>query len=73
MRTTMAIGVLLIVLGVAALFVRAFTYPTRERVLDAGGVRVDVDTRKTIEVPLVAGGLTLAAGVVLVVVATRKR
>ena len=72
MKRTMMIGLLLIVLGVAGLAFQGISYTTREKVIDIGGLGITTETRKTIPVPLIAGGLALAAGIGTVVVASRK-
>ena len=72
MKTTMIVGILLIVLGVVGLAFQGISYTTREEVVDIGGIGITAETRKTIPVPLIAGGLALAAGIGTVVVASRK-
>ena len=72
MKTTMIVGILLIVLGVVGLAFQGISYTTREEVIDIGGIGITAETRKTIPVPLIAGGLALAAGIGTVVVASRK-
>jgi len=72
MKTTMIVGIILIVLGAAGLAFQGISYTTREKVVDIGGLQVTAETRKTIPVPLIAGGLVLVAGIGTVVVASRK-
>ncbi len=72
MKSTMLIGILLIALGVIGLAFQGISYTTREKVIDIGGLGITAETRKTIPVPLVAGGVALAAGIAVVVVASRK-
>jgi hypothetical protein len=72
MKTTMIVGIILIVLGVAGLAFQGISYTTREKVIDIGGLGITAETRKTIPVPLIAGGLALAAGIGTVVLASRK-
>jgi hypothetical protein len=72
MKATMMIGLLLIVLGVAGLAFQGISYTTREKVIDIGGLGITAETRKTIPVPLVAGGLALAAGIAVTAAAARK-
>ena len=68
----MIVGILLIVLGAVGLAFQGISYTTREEVIDIGGIGITAETRKTIPVPLIAGGLALAAGIGTVVVASRK-
>ena len=72
MKTITAIGIGLIVIGVVALIYQGITYTTREKVLEVGPVEVTAESRKTIPLPPVLGGLALAGGIVLVVVGTRQ-
>jgi len=71
-QTKMIVGIVLIVLGAAGLAVQGISYTSRKKVVDVPGFELSTETRKTIPVPLVAGGLALAAGVAVVVVASRK-
>ena len=66
------LGMILIVLGVIGLAWGGFTYTTNEKVIDIGGLGITAETRKTIPVPLIAGGLALVVGTGAVVVASRK-
>ena len=72
MKSTMLIGILLIALGVAGVAFQGISYTTREKVIDIGGIGITAETRKTIPMPLVAGGLALVAGIGVVVLAPRK-
>jgi hypothetical protein len=65
-------GIVLIVLGVVAFAYQGITYTTREKIIDIGPLQASVDTKKTIPLSPVLGGLALAGGIVLVVAATRK-
>lgn len=72
MKPAMIIGIVLIVLGVAGLVFQGISYTTREKVVDIGGLQVTAETRKTVPIPLIVGGLALAGGIAIVVVASRK-
>ncbi len=72
MRAITLVGIALIVIGVVALAYQGITYTTREKVLEVGPVEVRKDTRKTIPLPPVIGGLALAGGIVLVLVGARR-
>lgn len=61
------IGIVLIVLGVAMLIWTGFTYTKREKVIDAGPIQISADKKKSVNWPPYAGGILLAAGVVIVV------
>ena len=66
-------GIVLIVLGVAALAYQGITYPTRETVLDIGPLTATADRQRTIPLPPLVGAAVVAGGVVLLIVGSRKR
>ena len=66
------VGIILIVLGVLALVYQGIQYTTREKILDIGFIKVSANTKKTIPLPPIVGGVALAAGIVLVVLDRRK-
>lgn len=68
----MLIGMALIALGLIALVYQGITYTTREKVVDLGPLEITAQKEKTIPLPPILGGLALAGGIVLVVVASRK-
>lgn len=72
MKPMMMVGVVLIVLGAVGLVVQTISYTTREKVVDVAGIQVSADTRKTVPAPLIAGGLALAAGIAVVIVASKR-
>jgi len=65
-------GIVLIILGVVAFAYQGIAYTTREKIIDIGPLQASVDTKKTIPLSPVLGGLALAGGIELVVAATRK-
>ena len=69
----MLIGIALIALGLIALVYQGITYTTSEKVVDLGPLKITAQKEKTIPLPPLLGGLALAGGIVLVVVAARKR
>jgi len=72
MNRTAIIGVVLILLGVAALAYQGFTYTSRETVVDIGPVHATADHKKTVPIPPVLGLAAVAGGVALLVVGMRK-
>ena len=68
----MLIGIALIALGPIALVYQGITDTTREKVVDLGPLKITAQNEKTIPLPPILGGLALAGGIVLVVVAARK-
>ena len=66
MKTITIIGIVLILVGGLALAYQGITYTTREEIVDVGPLEATKKTEKTIPLPPILGGITLAAGVVLV-------
>jgi hypothetical protein len=66
-------GVLLVVLGLAALVYQGVSYTSRETIIDIGPVRATADRERTLPLPPVVGILAVAGGVVLLVASARKR
>ena len=67
------VGVLLIVLGLAVLAYRGFSYTTRDKVIDMGAIEVTKEDRDFVAVPPLVGGAAVVAGAILLVAGGRKR
>jgi len=65
-------GIILIVLGGLALVYQGIQYTTREKILDIGSLKVTADTKRTIPLPPIVGGVALVAGIVMIVLDRRK-
>ncbi len=65
-------GIVLIVLGLAALVYQGFTYTSRETVVDIGPLHATADRQKTVPLPPVVGIVAVASGVALLI-GGRKR
>lgn len=65
-------GILLIVLGLAALAYQGFTYTSRETVVDIGVLEVEADRERTVPLPPILGIVAVAGGVALLVAGSRK-
>jgi uncharacterized membrane protein len=72
MRTATLVGIALIVLGVLALVYQGVTYTTRENVVDIGPLHAQKETKKTVPLSPVLGGIALVGGIVLVVAGSRR-
>jgi uncharacterized membrane protein len=66
------VGVALILLGIVAFAYQGISYTSREKIIDVGPLQASVDTKKTIPLSPLLGGLVLVGGIVLVVVGTKK-
>lgn len=65
-------GVLLVVLGLAALVHPEFKMPAKREELEIGPMRVPVETRRIVTVPPIVGGLIIVCGAGLVFLGARK-
>jgi len=72
MKLASLVGILLIVLGVIGLAVGGINYTRREKVIDIGPIEATAEKHERIPVSPIAGGLALAAGVVLLVAGNRR-
>ncbi|HXH81643.1 MAG TPA: DUF3185 domain-containing protein [Candidatus Tectomicrobia bacterium] len=72
MKPLAVVGVILIVLGIVALAWQGITYTTTEKVVEVGPLKVEAERERTIPLPPVAGGVAVAAGIVLVLLARRR-
>ena len=66
------VGIALILLGIVAFAYQGITYTSREKVIDIGPFQATADTKKTIPLSPLLGGLALVGGIVLVVVGAKK-
>lgn len=72
MKPTMIIGLILILLGVGAFAYKGITYTTREKIIDIGPIEASVDTRETIPLSPILGGISLVGGIALVIIGRKK-
>jgi hypothetical protein len=71
-RSVMVLGIVLVVLGVVALAYQGITYTKREKILDVGPLQATADREKTIPLPPLVGGLSLAGGIALLIIGAVK-
>jgi len=55
------------------LFSTSFSFTTKEKVIDAGPIQVSADKQREVSWPTYAGGIVLAAGVIMLVVTQKKK
>jgi hypothetical protein len=65
-------GLVLIVLGLAALVWQGFTYKTQETVVDIGPIEVNKETKKRVPLPPIAGALAVVGGIALVAISGKR-
>lgn len=72
MKPLSLIGIVLIVLGLAALAYQGFSYTTREKVIDLGPIEATAERQKTVSLPPIFGIVAVVAGVAMVIAGSRK-
>jgi uncharacterized membrane protein HdeD (DUF308 family) len=66
------VGIILIVAGVLMLIFRGFSFTQEKKVVDLGPLEINKQERKSVGWPLYAGGIALAAGIILLVADKKK-
>jgi hypothetical protein len=72
MKTYTLAGIILIVIGIAALAYQGITYTTREKVVDIGPIQMTAEKTKTLPLPPIVGGVALVGGIILLVMGSKK-
>ena len=72
MKSTALIGVILIVLGIAALAYQGITYTKKEAVVNIGPIHAEAERQHTIPIPPIIGVAAVVGGIVLLVAGARK-
>jgi hypothetical protein len=67
------IGLVLIVMGLAALAYQRINYSTRETIIDVGPVQATAERHRTLSLPPVLGAVVVAGGIGLLIAGMRKR
>jgi hypothetical protein len=66
------IGIILIVLGVVGLIYGGITYTSSKDVVNMGSVHLQVDQKKQIPLSPIAGTISVAIGVILIIIGRRR-
>ncbi len=72
MKPLTIVGVILVVLGIAALVVQYVPVTERRTLVDAGPIQVQQEQQRNIPIPTVAGVLAVVAGLGLAIGAQRR-
>jgi drug/metabolite transporter (DMT)-like permease len=72
MKANQVLGIVLIVLGVAAFAYQGINYTTRETAIDIGPVQVTTERSRRLPLPPIVGAVALVGGLVLLVVGKTK-
>jgi hypothetical protein len=72
MKTSVIVGALLIVLGVAGLVYKNFSYESEETIAQIGDLKATAETEKNVPIPAALGIAAIIAGVLVIAVGSRK-
>ena len=73
MKSLSILGIVLVVLGIAALAYQRITYTSRETVIDIGPLHATAERQKTFPLPPVLGGAAVVVGAGLLIAGMRKK
>jgi len=66
------VAIILIVAGILMLIFNGFSFTQEKKLVDVGPVEINKKEKKSVSWPMYAGGLALAAGVVVLMTAKKK-
>ena len=72
-RALMIVGVVLMLLGIAAVLHPTYSYHQQEQVAKVGPFQATVDEEKTSQIPVAATAVALVAGLALVLIGARMK
>lgn len=67
-----ATGIVLIVAGILMLIFRGFSFTREKKVADIGPLEINKNEKQSVNWPVYAGGLALAAGVFILIASKKK-
>lgn len=67
------IGIVLIIFGIIGFSYKYFSYTANEKIAEIGSVQVTAEKEKTIFISPMLSGLSIAAGLVLVIIGMSQR
>jgi UDP-N-acetylmuramyl pentapeptide phosphotransferase/UDP-N-acetylglucosamine-1-phosphate transferase len=73
MKPYTLLGIILIVVAVAAFGYQGISYTTKEKVVDLGPLEVTADKTRTLPLTPIVGGIALIGGIALLVVGQKNR
>lgn len=73
MSVTRIVGLVLVAIGIVALLWGGVFWTDRDTVVDAGPLQIQTEETEGFALPPVLGGIALVAGIVLVLIPSRRR
>ena len=71
MKTSLIVGIVLILLGVVSLAYQGITFTSKEKIVDIGPIEASKETKNRIPLPPIFGAVALVGGIALVVTAKK--
>ena len=68
-----SVGIVLMIVGIIGLVYEGYTYTKREKIAQLGDIQVTADTKETVYFSPIWGGLSLTAGIVLIIIARKNK
>lgn len=72
MKPSILIGIILIVVAIAAFAYQGISFTTREKVVDIGPLHMTAEKTRTLPLPPIVGGIALVGGIVLLGMGAKK-
>jgi len=67
------VGIIMIIIGAVMLVWTGFSFTRKEKIVDIGAVEISADKKERVNWPPYVGGAVLVAGIILVLVPSRRR
>ncbi len=66
------LGIILIIAGILMLIFRSFSFTKEKKVVDIGPLEINKKEKESVSWPLYAGGIAVAAGVIVLLAGKKK-
>lgn len=73
MKPLTLIGIVLIMVAIAAFAYQGISYTTREKVVDIGPLHMTAEKTRTLPLSPIVGGFALLGGIALLIMESKKR
>lgn len=73
MKTLTVVGILLILIGIAALAYQGITYTRKEKIADIGPIEITKEEKKNVPLSPVLGISVLGAGIILLFLGAKQK